>query len=255
MTAKKKGSKPMPNRSKASTKQFQLDLIRDTRDRLLTLGYFSILSPNKFVERIDATLEQAKVRASRTMFIDVDIYSALVATAQIIANRKSKTGGDYSKTTDKSKSLDLKVLGIKGELAILSALNQFRIPYNFDHQLLYMREHKLGPDFILYPSGVTIEVKTQQNYANSMYYNIKQYKKDTKRGVLADVIIALKETKENEFAIEAMGWLEGVKVGETDNIYSSDYPAYQWPYSDLHNISDVGKFLWRLAARGLSGVN
>lgn len=210
---------------------------------------FCVLPAPKYAILLEADLTSAKAYAPITMFIDSDAYSAYRATAIVIRERlrRMRPSGGFADDNDKEADITNKVRGIKGELAILSALNQFRIPYNFDHQLLYMPEHKLGPDFILYPSGKTVEIKTQASDSDAMLLNVKQWRK-LKR--IPDVVIALKESERSDYAVEAKGWLDGKKV--TDGRIGGKWPAYVWSYDKINDIKDIAAFLRSLSRNGFA---
>lgn len=223
----------------------QLQDVRQSQYRLL-------MNSSTIEQLLQVSSNEAQNYVGRLIEIDSDADNAYEAIAKVESARFDKRGGGYYKAKDPKRDLANKVRGIKGEMAILSVLNQHKIWYNFDHQLLYLPEDKLGPDFILYPSGLKVEVKTGPADCNDLLINESQYKRWVKRNEIPGVILALSATS-NDYVFEVKGWVKGNSANDKSRINKRlPSPAYSWPYDEINKIDDVADFLYSLSKYGLS---
>jgi hypothetical protein len=297
VTRKKEARVPRKPKETTELDPVQKGLLKIIRERALygahnKLTSFMVLPPPQTMRLLGVSKTEAERRI--TILIDGDIQAAVRGTAEVMIDRYLRNRkfdylvdepfeaelGSNEKERKRNFNVRSKSVGIMGDLAVLSVLNERDlddVSYRFDHHLLYMPQHKLGPDFVLYPSRIKLEVKTAD--MNPRYKNLVITKKlwdaQIAAGLVPDVVLALKQVEMSSISkdtiksldvkgleltdyqlntFEVMGWAKGEAVkrefDEDDDYICPDAPCYKIRFEKLNKIRDFKSFIRQLARDG-----
>jgi hypothetical protein len=99
-------------------------------------------------------------------------------------------------------------VGVIGQFAFQSLLQEWRIPYLTDYPLFRFREHRLFVDFIV-PGFGSIEVKSFPRYAERFIVKKRLWDATLKT---PDYVVAIRVVSDSMCKIE--GWLPGSEVAK-----------------------------------------
>ena len=177
--------------------------------------------------------------------IESDIAKFESLTAELLQNRyREHPRSNFHEQG--LKDLEDKRVGMLGQTAFLSILNELRIPHNYDVPVFFWRQHRLPADFII-PNFGSVEIKTVKK--NDRYLVVKRelWEKQMRTNHVPDYVVVL-QCCDDDFLI--CGWLHGKEIGELPHnpVICPYAPCYCTELSKLRPFNELYAKLKKLSS-------